>query len=129
MRTSAARNRSEENLRLVFCARFPRGRARRLAAGERVTSLWNELIVRTLPFVPKPLVRRFASRYVAGETLTEALDVVSRLNAEKCRATLDVLGEDILDLSETEQTVVEYQNALDEIARRKLDSNISVKLT
>jgi len=91
--------------------------------------MWNELIVRTLPFVPKPLVRRFASRYVAGETLTEALEVVSRLNAEKCMGTLDVLGEDILDLSETEQTVVEYQNALDEIARRKLDSNISVKLT
>jgi proline dehydrogenase len=91
--------------------------------------MWNELIVRALAFVPKPLVRRFASRYVAGERLEEALEVVSRLNAEKCMATLDVLGEDILDLSETEQTVLEYQRALDEIARRKLDSNISVKLT
>jgi proline dehydrogenase len=91
--------------------------------------MWNELIVRTLPFVPKPLVRRFASRYVAGETLAEALDVVARLNAEKCMATLDVLGEDILDLSETERTVLEYQRALEEISQKRLDSNISVKLT
>jgi proline dehydrogenase len=91
--------------------------------------MWNELIVRTLPFVPKPLVRRFASRYVAGETLSEALEVVAHLNAEKCMATLDVLGEDIRDLSETEKTVLEYQRALEEISERKLDSNISVKLT
>jgi len=90
---------------------------------------WNQLVVKTLPFVPKPLVRRFATRYVAGETLAQALDVVRRLNAEGCMATLDVLGEDILELSETEATVVEYQHALEAIARERLDSNISVKLT
>ncbi len=44
--------------------------------------LLNTAIVRTLPFVPKPLVRVFSSRYVAGETLEEALAVVRRLNAE-----------------------------------------------
>jgi proline dehydrogenase len=91
--------------------------------------MFNELIVKTLPLVPKALVRRFASRYVAGEALAEALEVVERLNAEGCMATLDVLGEDILDLSETEKTVVQYRDALEAIAQRKLDSNISVKLT
>ena len=68
-------------------------------------NLVNQLIVKSLPLVPKPLVRRFASRYVAGETLAQALQVVRRLNAEKCMATLDVLGEDILELSETEMEV------------------------
>jgi proline dehydrogenase len=89
----------------------------------------NELIVLSLPLVPKPLVRRFASRYVAGETLDQALDVVRRLNREQCMATLDVLGEDVMQLSETEQTVIEYQRALEAIAREHLDSNVSVKLT
>ena len=89
----------------------------------------NHLIVRTLPLVPRPIVRRVASRYVAGETLEDALDVVRRLNAEGCMATLDVLGEDVTRLEETEQTVVDYQRALTAIAERGLDSNISVKLT
>jgi proline dehydrogenase len=89
----------------------------------------NAAIVRTLPFVPKPIVRRFASRYVAGETLDEALAVVAGLNAEGCMATLDVLGEDITRLDETEATVRAYEAAIAEIEKRKLDSNISVKLT
>jgi proline dehydrogenase len=89
----------------------------------------NTLIARTLPLVPTPLIRRFASRYVAGETLSQALEVVRGLNAEGCMATLDVLGEDITDLSETEDTVAEYQEALTAIARESLDSNVSVKLT
>jgi proline dehydrogenase len=89
----------------------------------------NEIIVRTLPLVPKPIVRRIASRYVAGETLDDALGCVARLNAEGCMATLDVLGEDVTRREETEQTVLDYQRALDAIAKRRLDSNVSVKLT
>ncbi|HEY2510832.1 MAG TPA: proline dehydrogenase family protein [Polyangiaceae bacterium] len=89
----------------------------------------NEIIVRTLPLVPKLVVRRIASRYVAGETLEDALRCVARLNADGCMATLDVLGEDVTRREETEQTVLDYQRALAEIARQGLDSNISVKLT
>jgi proline dehydrogenase len=89
----------------------------------------NRLVVRTLPLVPKALVRRIASRYVAGETLEEALALVRSLNAEGCMATLDVLGEDVTRPDETEATVVAYERALADIAARGLDSNISVKLT
>jgi proline dehydrogenase len=89
----------------------------------------NTVVVKTLPLVPKPIVRRVASRYVAGETLDDALACVAALNAEGCMATLDVLGEDVTRLEETEETVVAYERALDEIAARKLDSNVSVKLT
>lgn len=90
---------------------------------------FNNLVVSTLPLVPKAFVRRFASRYVAGESLEQALTVVARLNAEGCSATLDVLGEDVTDLAETDRTIEEYSRALSEIASRGLDSNISVKLT
>jgi len=90
---------------------------------------FNALLVRTLPLVPKPVVRLVASRYVAGETLEDAVRTVRALNAEGCRATLDVLGEDVTRVSETEETVAEYRRALDAIAAERLDSNISVKLS
>lgn len=94
-----------------------------------MNNLFNGLLVRTLPLVPRALVRRIASRYVAGETLEEALAVVRQLNAEGCMATLDVLGEDVTRLEETEETVAEYRLALEAIERQELDANISVKLT
>ena len=91
--------------------------------------LLNNLIVRTLPFVPGRLVRGIASRYVAGETLEDAVRTVRQLNSEGCTATLDVLGEDVTRISETEPTVTEYRRALAAIAEHRLESNISVKLT
>ena len=91
--------------------------------------LFNTLVVRTLPLVPRRLVRAIASRYVAGETIDDAVRAVRQLNAEGCLATLDVLGEDVTRISETEETIEEYRRALDAITENRLDSNISVKLT
>jgi len=53
--------------------------------------LFNRLIVSALPLVPRSIVRRVAKRYVAGETLEQALETVRALNAEGCMTTLDVL--------------------------------------
>ena len=91
--------------------------------------LVNRLIVAALPLVPRPIVRRIAFRYVAGETLEQALETVRRLNAEGCMATLDVLGEDVARKEESESSVAEYVRALDRIAALGLDCNVSVKLT
>ncbi len=91
--------------------------------------LLDRLVARTLPLVPKPLVRHFADRYIAGETLDEAVAVVRRLNAEGAMATVDVLGEDTLLRSDAEGTVAEYSAVLDAIRREKLDCNVSIKLT
>jgi len=65
----------------------------------------NTLVVRTLPFVPRRLVRVVASRYVAGETLEDAVRTVRALNAEGCSATLDVLGEEVTRIAETDTAV------------------------
>ena len=89
----------------------------------------NTLIVRTLPLVPRPVVRMVASRYVAGEDLDDAIRAVRHLNAEGCMATLDVLGEDVTGFAETDRTVAEYLEALEAIVAHGLDSNLSVKLT
>ena len=87
------------------------------------------LVVAALPLVPRTVIRRIASRYVAGETLYQALETVAYLNAQGCMATLDVLGEDVGREEEAERTVSEYRRALDGIAARGLDSNVSVKLS
>ena len=92
-------------------------------------TLLDRVIARTLPVVPKGIVRRVANRYIAGETTDEALRVVAGLNARGFRATLDILGEHIHNLDQSRRAVDTYVNVLDEISRQKLDSTISVKLT
>jgi proline dehydrogenase len=63
-------------------------------------SLVDSAIVRLLPAVPKPVVRRISERYIAGEELDDALRVVRRLNGEGKLATIDVLGEEIANAEE-----------------------------
>ena len=53
----------------------------------------DRLIATSLPAVPRPLVRHFADRYMAGETLSDAMAAVAGLNRLGAAATVDVLGE------------------------------------
>src|SRR3954471_1380816 len=92
-------------------------------------TLFDRLIALTLPFVPKPIVRKFANRYIAGETIDDALRVVANLNQRGIRATMDVLGEDIHNFEQARKAAAEYVRLLDEIHNRKLDANVSIKLT
>ena len=92
-------------------------------------TLLDRAIARTLPVVPRGIVRRVANRYIAGETVDEALRVVAGLNERGIRATLDILGEDIHNLDQARRAATGYVGLLDAIDRRKLDANISVKLT
>jgi proline dehydrogenase len=91
--------------------------------------LVDRVIARTLPAVPKGIVRQVASRYIAGETTDDALRVAAGLNARGIRATLDVLGEHIHTLDQSRRAAQDYLLLLEEIARRKVDSTISIKLT
>ena len=89
----------------------------------------DRLIANSLPVVPKPLVRHFADRYMAGETLDDALATVASLNAIGAVATVDVLGEFIHEPAQARRTGDEYVALLDAIARDGLDSTVSVKLS
>jgi proline dehydrogenase len=89
----------------------------------------DRLIATSLPVVPKPLVRHFADRYMAGETLEDALATVASLNRIGAVATVDVLGEFIHERSQALRTADEYVALLDAIARERLDSTVSVKLS
>jgi proline dehydrogenase len=92
-------------------------------------SLFNRLLVTSLPLVPKPIVGRVASRYVAGETLDDALRIIRKLNAEGAMATLDVLGEEVHERGKATASVDEYVRALQAIAAQQVDSNVSIKPT
>ena len=63
-------------------------------------SLLDRAVVTLLPAVPKPVVRKLSSRYIAGASLDDARRVVAGLNAEGKLATVDVLGEEVAQASE-----------------------------
>jgi proline dehydrogenase len=92
-------------------------------------SFLNRLFVDVLQQFPRSLVKPVAMRYIAGETLGEAVRVVRGLNAQKMMATLDVLGEDVSRREEAEEAVQAGERALDSIYREGLNSNLSIKLT
>jgi proline dehydrogenase len=92
-------------------------------------ALLDRAIVRVLPAVPRPVVRRLSERYIAGSTLAEACGVVAELNAAGKMATIDVLGEEITRRDEASALLAEYEDVFETIEREELDSNISVKLT
>ena len=92
-------------------------------------SLLDRAIVRVLPAVPKPVVRRVSSRYIAGTELENARRVVAQLNAEGKLATVDVLGEEITQPDEAAAITRAYLDVLDAIDEDGLDANVSVKLT
>jgi len=73
--------------------------------------------------------RKMASRFVAGETISTAVEAVAQLNAKGISASLDLLGESVHSEAEARATGRQYLEILDRINERKLDANVSVKLT
>jgi proline dehydrogenase len=92
-------------------------------------ALLDRAIVKLLPAVPKPVVQRISSRYIAGPELRDATRAVRGLNAAGKLATVDVLGEEVLDAEATRRFVDAYRDVLAEMERTGLDSNVSVKPT
>jgi len=76
-----------------------------------------------------PLSRRVCRRFVAGETLDEAIQVVKKLNASKVQVTFDQLGESVTTESEARAAKDGYLRALDAIASNHVSSQVSVKLS
>ena len=91
--------------------------------------LLDRAIVRLLPAVPRPVVQKLSSRYIAGPELKDARETVRRVNAEGKMATIDVLGEEITTPEEAAAIVRAYRDVFADISECGLDANVSVKLT
>jgi proline dehydrogenase len=76
-----------------------------------------------------PVTRSLVARFVAGETLDEALDALVRLRAAGLRTTVDVLGESVETEAAARSAAGTYVEVLDALAARDLDGNVSLKLT
>jgi proline dehydrogenase len=92
-------------------------------------ALLDRAIVRALPAVPRPVVKRLSQRYIAGSELADACRAVRALNGHGKLATIDVLGEEITRSEQASALLQEYEDVFDTIEREELDSNVSVKLT
>ena len=92
-------------------------------------ALLDRAIVRVLPAVPRPVVRRLSSRYIAGAALADACRVVRSLNERGRLATIDVLGEEVTRREQARELVTAYIDVFETIRQQELGSNVSVKLT
>lgn len=92
-------------------------------------SLFNTFVASAISLAPRTLIRKVSRRYIAGDTVADAISRVAALNAAGFSATVDVLGETVESLSQAENTTREYLKVLEAIARDGLRANISVKPT
>jgi proline dehydrogenase len=91
--------------------------------------MFNKLISKILPYMPKKLVWVFSKEYIAGETIEEAVQAAKNLNAEGILTTIDVLGEFIKNLDEAEANKQEYLEVIEAAEKAKVNGNYSLKPT
>ncbi|NOZ74127.1 MAG: proline dehydrogenase [FCB group bacterium] len=89
----------------------------------------NTVVAGTLSYLPKWFARPFANPYVAGESFSEAAQVVRGLNHRGFKATLDILGEHVTSIEEAHAVRDAYAMLFRDIEAEKLDTGVSLKLT
>jgi proline dehydrogenase len=73
--------------------------------------------------------KKLTTRFVAGETIDEAVAAIKELNAEGCSASFDHLNESVGNPAEAEAEVKEYLHILERIDETGINSNVSIKLS
>jgi proline dehydrogenase len=73
--------------------------------------------------------KKLTTRFVAGETIDEAVAAIRELNSEGCSASFDHLNESVANASEADAEVKEYLHILSRIDDTGINSNVSIKLT
>jgi proline dehydrogenase len=91
--------------------------------------IFDKAIANSVPIIPRPVVRRISRRYIAGDTLEEAVTTVRDLNRLGCVATMDLLGESTESKADAAGKLRDYKKVVDALEENSLQSGISVKLT
>ncbi len=76
-----------------------------------------------------PLGLRFSQRFVAGTDLSDVIRAAQVVNEWGAGVSIDNLGENVTNAEEAKHSAELYHHMLDEISQRKLNANISLKLT
>lgn len=89
----------------------------------------DKAIANSVPVIPRPIVKRISGRYIAGDTLDEAVSTVRDLNEQGCVATIDLLGESTESKADAAGKLKDYKKVVDALEANGLKGGISVKLT
>lgn len=92
-------------------------------------SLFDKLVAASLPIVPKPIVRKVADPYIAGERIGDFLRVSKALNADGFMVAGAILGEFVSTREEAAEAVREYQGFLKTLSEHQVDAYIHIKPT
>lgn len=92
-------------------------------------SLFNKVVVATLPWIPKSIVKIVAGRYIAGPRLDNAITCTQQLMRKGATSTIDVLGEFVSDRSRAVHETNMASSVIDAIHHNALSSYLSVKPT
>ena len=82
-----------------------------------------------LPLMPKKLVWIFSKKYIAGETIEDAVRVCRELNGQGIKVTIDLLGEFITRLDEATENKNAYLKIIERIQKENIEANYSLKPT
>ncbi|MEZ6016485.1 MAG: proline dehydrogenase family protein [Planctomycetota bacterium] len=91
--------------------------------------LLEKAIVSALPLVPRAIMRRISGRYIAGETLEEAVTCLTDLRARGYSGVIDLLGEDVHGEPAARRVMQEYEVIAQAMHTHQLDAYVSVKPT
>jgi len=89
----------------------------------------NKLIAGVLPYMPKKLIWIFSKKYIAGESIDDAIKAARKLNEQGIKVTVDLLGEFIKNLDEATENKDAYINIIETFEKHDVDGNYSVKPT
>ncbi len=92
-------------------------------------SVFNQLVSKSIMFVPGPIVGLFARKYIAGNQMDDAVSVSRQLNSQGIKSTIDVLGEFISTKGEALWFKNQALEVLKTIHRTGIDANLSIKPT
>ncbi len=92
-------------------------------------SVFDRLAIASLPLIPGPVMRRLASRYIAGERLEDALAKLAELRAQGFAGIVDLLGEDVHDAAQARAVLGSYVEIGRAVRARGLDAYVAVKPT
>lgn len=87
------------------------------------------MIAFLLPFFPKRFIWLFSRKYIAGETIADALKIVRNLSKQSVYSTIDLLGESVETREEVTLYQRKYLQSIDEIGKKDLAASFSLKPT
>lgn len=89
----------------------------------------NKLISNVVPMFPKPFIWQFSKKYVAGETIGDAMRISSKLNDSGMEVTIDQLGEFVVNFKQVEINRKSYIDLIKSLKINKIRGTVSLKPT